>query len=264
MAWTINKEYLEHRIFKTLADYAEFYDILSFTMGSFMSHGTQTILNFESHTFSSMKGTLDSISLTLKAGMINDSYALLRKYYDSVIVSGYVPAYLQEHFNIDNFIVKEIDDWVHGKMNLPSNRVMMPYLRNYPKLASVNALLEKDDRYKKLRNRCNDHMHFNSFYYLMINDRELHDENRIKFLNVLAKDLDNIFILHFMYTFTLNEHYMSSTDHSDYMDMGMEPPEDSQYYVAGFIQDIFDNYVKPNRMDLATELKSNTCMKLVL
>lgn len=35
-----------------------------------------------------------------------------------------------------------------------------------------------------------------------------------------------------------------------------------QYFAGGFIQDIFDNYIKSNRMDLAEELESPTCVQL--
>lgn len=260
----LSKEYVEHEIFDKLSDFSRYYDGLSYCIGYWMGTGTTAVLNFESHIFSSMKGTLESISLILKDGKINDAYALLRKYYDSVLISAYVPAFVQEHHSIENLIVKEIDGWVFNKMKLPENRIIIPYVRNFPKLSKVNELLAKDDRYKKIRERCNDHMHFNSFYYLMINDNELYDKNRIKFLNLLSKDVEDIFIKNFIYTFTLNDHYMASTDYSDYMDMGMEPPENSQYFVAGFIQDTFDKYISVKRMDLAQELKNNTSMQLEL
>jgi len=44
--------------------------------------------------------------------------------------------------------------------------------------------------------------------------------------------------------------------------MGMTPEEDSQYYVAPFIQDIFDKVIKTKRIDIATEIKNKTTMRL--
>jgi len=55
---------------------------------------------------------------------------------------------------------------------------------------------------------------------------------------------------------------MSSSDHSDYMDIGQQPPVDSQYWVAPFIQEMFDTIIKLKRPDIADEIKRNTQMKL--
>ena len=55
---------------------------------------------------------------------------------------------------------------------------------------------------------------------------------------------------------------MMSTDYIDNLDMGMTPEEDSQYWVAPFIQEIFDKWIKPKRKDIADEIKSKSLMKL--
>lgn len=87
-------------------------------------------------------------------------------------------------------------------------------------------------------------------------------ENRIAILNVFSKDLENLFILHLSYLFYINDKYMMSSDYVDSMDLGLTPEEGSQYFVAPFIQEIFDKVIKKNRMDLAMKLKSHTAMKL--
>jgi hypothetical protein len=46
------------------------------------------------------------------------------------------------------------------------------------------------------------------------------------------------------------------------MDLGLTPEEGSQYFVAPFIQEIFDKVVKKKRMDLAIAIKNNTAMNL--
>ena len=74
--------------------------------------------------------------------------------------------------------------------------------------------------------------------------------------------LENIFILHLSYLFYLNDHYMMSMDYADSMDCGLMPEEGSQYYVAPFIQEIFDTVIKKKRPDLAREIKEGTPMLL--
>lgn len=86
--------------------------------------------------------------------------------------------------------------------------------------------------------------------------------DRISNLDTFLKDLDDLFIQHFMFVFSIKGHYMMSSDYTDYRDLGMEPPEDSQYWVAPFIQQVFNEIVKENRKDLVELLKQSTKMKL--
>jgi hypothetical protein len=129
-------------------------------------------------------------------------------------------------------------------------------------LSKINELLYKDKTYKKIRDRCNDHMHYNFYHNVLLNDNEIYLKNRLESLNTFSKDLENIFVLHFSYLFYLNGHYMMSSDYVDSLDCGIEPKEGSQYFVAPLVQKIFDTVMKKNRMDLAEEIISKTSMKL--
>jgi len=260
----LGKEYTEHSIFEQLQRYSKFYDSLSFSIMSWHTQGTLALMNLDTYAYSSMKGTIESIKDTLRKGRINDSYALLRKYYDSTIINVYTNLYLSDNYSIENFVVTKIDNWRKGTETIPEYRVMSKYIKDSSKLAPINDLLKRDDRYKKIRDRCNDHTHYNFYHHLLLNDNEIHNPNRVKYLNVFAKDIEAIFIQHFAFIFYLNDHYMMSSDYADYMEMGMTPEEDSQYWVANFIQETFDEVIKPKRYDIAKELKEKTLMQLEL
>ena len=120
----------------------------------------------------------------------------------------------------------------------------------------------KDKRYKDIRQRCNDYTHYNFYHNLIINDNQVHLENRVRTLDTFSKDIENILILHFTYLFTIKEDYMSSNDYLDYLEMGQKPPPDSQYWVAPFIQNMFDSVIKKKRIDIATEIIKSSSMKL--
>jgi len=255
--------YKEHPAFKQLSEYAEFYKDLATSVMGWVTQGTMgSVLNIDTYVYSSMQGTLDSIKDILIKGRINDSYALLRKYHDSVIINVYSTLYLEDNFSFENFVVEKINDWLHGKEQLPEYRIMSDYIRKSEKLITINALLYKDNTYKEIRDRCNDHTHYNFYHNLLLNDNELYIKNRYGILNRFSKDLENLFILHLSYLFYINDKYMMSSDYMDSMDLGLTPEEGSQYFVAPFIQEIFNKVIKKNRMDLATEIKNNTAMKL--
>lgn len=258
-----DNSYNDHRIFKQLERYAEFYKNLSFSVFPFMSQGTKSIFNLDSYLFSSIQGTLESINAILVNKRINDAYALLRKYHDSIIINIYTDLYLEDHCSIENLIVKKIDDWREGSEKLPYFREMSNYIRNSEKLQKINNLLYGSDKiYKQLRERCNDHTHYNFYKYVLLNNNEIYNPERTRILDVFSRDLADLFVMHFSYLFYLNEHYMMASDYVDSLDLGLEPEENSQYFVAPFVQEIFDSEIKKRRMDLAEIIKKKTSMML--
>jgi hypothetical protein len=228
----------------------------------FVSPGTRAICNIDTYTYSSIQGTVESIRATLVTGRINDSYALLRKYYDSAIINVYSNLYLKDNFSIENFVVEKINNWLAGKETLPEYRIISQYIRASQTLKPINDLLYGDDRYNHIRKRCNDHTHYNFFHNVMLNDNEIYIENRDSWLDRLRDDVRDVFVLHLGYICFLNDHYMMSSDHMDALECNMEPDENSQYWVAPFIQDIFDKVITPVRPDITAAIKANSAMQL--
>lgn len=260
----LTQEYKEHKIFKELEEYSKFYNSLGFSTFLWYQKGTEDITNFDNYIFSSMKGTIESISLILNHGKINDAFSLTRKYYDNVIINIYAILYLEDNHSIDNFIVDKINNWVKNKEKLPTYKEMSNYIRSSERLKGINNILFKGTYYKNMRQRLNDHTHYNYFQYMFYNDNEMGDlkNNRITFLEQLSIDIRNIFILHLTLLFTIKDNYMMSSDYTDYLDFGVNPPENSQYWVAQFIQDIFNNVIKKYRNDLFEEIKKSTYMEI--
>jgi len=267
MKGSLGKEYFEHKVFGRLTDYADFYKSLSFSTMNWISQGTKAIINLDTYVFSSIQGTLESINEILKNGRINDSYALLRKYYDSTIINIYSNLYLNENFSLDNFVVEKIDNWRKGTEKIPGFKHMSEYIIKSPKATNLTKKFYKDGEFKgssfeDLRLRCNEHLHY--FYYENIssNDNEIMNPKRLSLLDGLSKDLTDIFILHTAYLFYLNDHYMMSSDYVESLDIGMSPDEGSQYFVAPFIQQMFDKVLKEERPDIVDVIKANTEMNL--
>jgi hypothetical protein len=170
--------------------------------------------------------------------------------------------YLEEYFSIENFIVQQIDNWLKGKDRLPEYRVMSEYIRKSPRVSPITQLLFADDRYKQLRDRCNDHTHYNFYHNVLLNDPDIYLPNRRKALNEFAGDVRDVVILHVSYLFFAKQHYMASSDYLDYLECGLTSEPDSQYWVAPFVQEIFDEVVAQHRPDIAARIKDHTTMHL--
>ncbi len=258
----IDTGFKKHIIFSELSEYIDFYQSLSHSIFDWFTMGTSAMCNIDSYLISSIQGTIESIKFILQDGKINDSYSLTRKYHDSVVINIYETLYLKDNFSIENFVVQKINDWVRNKQDLPWYGDMMKYIRRSTALERVNKILDLDGHYEKIRKECNNHTHYNFFYYMMLNDSQIYLKDRLKYLDELSGIIRDIFIQHFIWLFTLNGHYMMSSDYRDCLDCGMTPEEDSQYWVAPFIQKVFDGIIKKYRPNLAMELKNTTSMKL--
>lgn len=258
----MDKPYTEHPVFEQLLKYAEFYEKLAFSIIQFISMGTRSIMNIDTYVYLSIQETLKSIRDILIQGRINDAYTLLRKYYDAAIINIYTILYLDDNFSGENFVVEKIENWRNGKEQLPDIRTMNNYIQKSEKVSTIYRLLHKDERYSKLRERCNNHTHYNFYYNVVQNNSQIFSEHKLSILNRFAKDIEDIFILHLSYIFYLNDHYLMDSDYIDCLDCGITPEPDSQYWVAPFIQNIFDTVIKEKRMDLAIEIKKKTAMAL--
>ena len=72
----------------------------------------------------------------------------------------------------------------------------------------------------------------------------------------------DLVILHLSYLFFTKQHYMASSDYVDSLDCGLNPEPESQYWVARFVQEVFDEVVAKHRPDAATVIKDHTDMHL--
>jgi hypothetical protein len=257
-----SEEYQNHKVFSELIQYIDFYESLSMSIFSFVTTGTNAILNMDTYMFTSIRGTIESIRLILKNGMINDAYALLRKYFDSAVINIYTNLYLEDHLSIENFIVDKINNWIKGQEQLPIYKTMLGYINKCEKVQDINLLISSNDRYKKIRDRCNNHTHYNFFYNMLLNDNEIHIGNSLKELNTLSVDIKDVFIFHLAYLFYFKGHYMTSSDYIDALECGVEPEFNSQYWVAPFIQKVFDDIISKDLPDIYNAIKEKTCMEL--
>lgn len=259
-----DKAYQDHPVFSELQYYIGFYKQLAFSVFQFPTMGAKAIFSLDSYLYSSMQGTVESMRAILLTGRINDTYALLRKYHDSAVINVYSNLYLRDNFSIDNFIVQKISNWHQGKEKLPRYGVMSRYIKSSESLKPINDIFQSDDRYKLLRDRCNDHSHYNLYCYALLNDNEIYidNPNRSWWLDRISEDARDIFVLHLGYILFLNSHYMMSSDYLDALECGIQPEEGSQYLVARFIQEVFDDVITPNRPDLTSTIKMNSAMQL--
>ena len=83
---------------------------------------------------------------------------------------------------------------------------MLRYIRSSPRVASITAALNSDDRCKRLRDRCNDHTHYYFYSNVLRNDNEIHLPHRRRALDDFAADLRDLVVLHVAYLLSARQH----------------------------------------------------------
>lgn len=259
---TIPDEYRNHRVFSELGSYIDFYKNLSWSIFSFCSTGANATCSIDSYVYSTIQGKLQSIRIILSSGRINDAYVLLRQYYDSVIFNVYSNLYLMGNSGPDHSGVEKVIGWLKGEEQIPEFRIMSNTIRSSDKVAAVNHHLYADDRYEKIKVRCNGRIHYFSFSNVLLNDGASRLEDRLQVLNTFSGDARNVFILHLAYLFFLKEQYMTSFDYLDSPHFETTSEADSRYEAAPFIRQVFDDILAKYRPDIATTIEEYSCMQL--
>lgn len=104
----MSEAYLKHKVFDDLKFMMQFYNSISMSCFSFIASGTRGITSYASYVYTAIEGTLDSISILLTKGRINDAYTLIRKLFDDILLEIYMDVTLKEKFSLDNFLLKKL------------------------------------------------------------------------------------------------------------------------------------------------------------
>lgn len=256
-------EYDSHALFASLDRFSRFYERFSDLI---MLHPTkymnESIINVDTYLYMSIRGTLDSIRMTVHEGHVNDGYALVRKYYDLVILCLYVDQFLNDSKDEKADAICQVKNWLYGKEHLPRYGQMKDQLQSAKRLKPIiGMLLDTDDRYREIRIRSNDHMHFNNFHFIVLNDKDFYIDRK-RSLDLMNSDVTDLFVLHLTCVFFTNERYMMASDYMDHLECGMTPDPDLLNEVDPFVQAIYDEVLKERQPEACAFIKDHTSMYL--
>lgn len=270
--------YTSHKVFDRLFAIQNFYDSIYNTSLGFCE-APYTIRNISTQNvlFPSIRGTIESISLLLKNGHINDAFALIRKYSDVIVIDTYNSIIIKEgneQFlnggSCENLANNKVSKWIKSKSPLMEEhpkREFQKIAKTFPKLIEILNLNPKDENsiYKKIRDLSNDNMHYNSFCVLFWNDPDYLKHNRdiaLKLLNNAYSYMTFLSSMHFAFIYESHPHYFMACDYVLSLEMEEQPPSGSQYWIAASLQDFFTNVVYSYNKNLGEYLISLNLMDL--
>lgn len=276
---TIGSDYDNHIVFKYLEIIKTFYNTISLGNNSIeipALFSKTKVFSTIGYIYSSIEGTIESISVLLHNGRCNDAFALVRKYCDSIILDIYkyiiveeIDEKFQGNLSIESIKNNKIKSWIDSEEALftekQMNKIYATIKEKYPDLTNLFDLSNKNTLYHKLREICNDNMHYNYFYNMMANDYEiikLRKDIRDSFIKNIKDAVVLFFTIHFAFIYKNKPIVYMSLDYINYLDCGMTPPRGSERWVSLAVQNAFDDIIKTNKPEVATFLKDLDLMDL--
>lgn len=253
-----DEAYQKHPVFETIDQMMDFYEGVSFSCFNFVPIGVLGISNYASYVFMSLKNSLDSIKMLLKAGHITDAFVLARKFFDTVLVEIYIDVVRKDKYDwMEGIIVKDANDWIKGKHRIPRIDKILSILKESKSTKELFPFFSWDIDLKAIRELLDDNVHVNRYDGLLLNCPQLCIPNRKKQLQILSRVLKHFFLIHMAFIFHLNAHYLMSSDYLAYLEMGDTPPIGSERWIAPYAQIAFDSFVKPHTK--LAEFIMNSC-----
>ena len=254
--------YQKHHVFELINKMMEYYDGLWNTSFYFIPHGTICIGNYAANIYLSIYNTLDSISMLLKVGHMSDAFVLIRKLFDTILMEIYLNVVREDKYDWENnLVVKDVNEWLRRKHRIPYTEKILDTLKKSKTTKDLFPYFGWDSYLKKNRELLDNHVHSNSYYNILLNCPEMVLNDREQQLQNASIVLNQIMTVHLAFIFFMNGEYMMASDYMDYKDMGMEPPEGSECWLASYARKAFNEFLKPHEK-LAKFIKDNCCMDI--
>lgn len=253
----------------------------------------QELYTLNTNLINSSAQTLKSIKLCCSIGSISDANTLIRKLRDDLIQYVYIlnvinlrKPFIEE--NLKDFKTDEPDKFINSISNLQYNNILTddeqavtawfkntvqdlkrPIKRklefeNYMKVLkqnkNINQILTEynlEEYWETLRKRLNNYVHNNGTSFSNHNLISANDKNlgiHLKNINIRTSYISSFFLVVLL---MIESSLISSTDYIDHLECNLEPPEDSQYFIANFVQDFIDKKISKIHPELKQYLKDN-------
>jgi len=251
------------------------------------------IFYLNTYLIDSSAQTLRSIKHCCSIGSFSDANTLIRKLRDDLIQYVYIltiinmrKPFIEE--DLENLKIDNPEDFANSFTNIGINNILTDdekavsawfsntvsdlarpikrklefenYMRILKQNSNIAQVLEEynlQEYWEILRKRLNDYIHNNGVKFSVHNSIKIHDKNleiHLKNITIRTSYISSFFIIVLL---MVDSSLISSTDYIDHLDCNLEPPEDCQYFIAGFIQNFIDNKVNKIHPELKQYLTDN-------
>lgn len=248
---------------------------------------------FNTHLIDSSAQTLRSIKLCCSIGSFSDANTLIRKLRDDLIQYVYILSVINSRKpfieeDLKNLKVENPEEFANSFSNIRINNILtddekavsawfsnkvsdlerpikkklefanyMVILKKNQNIAQILQDYNLHDYWEILRRKLNDYVHNNGVTFAsqnFVRENNINLEVHLKNINIRSSYIASFFIVTLL---MVDSALISSTDYMDHLNCDLTPPEDSQYFVANFVQDFIDKKVSGLHPELKQYLRDN-------
>lgn len=192
----------------------------------------------------SIKNTINTIMFSISNHYFLDAFCLIRKLCDDL----FQYLYICDVCNNYNLNMKKTDEIIaitkriNGDKLTYSQKKLFEFKNYFAYLCknnNINDIIKTifDDGVEEIRSNLNDYIHGNSYSHLLANDRF---NNYLKDVKKEAITLVRKIVDFFGFSLCfISPLFLSASDYMDCLELGREPEEGSQYYLAPCFNDFF-------------------------
>lgn len=159
---------------------------------------------------------------------------------------------------------KAVDAWFNNAIRSKKYKNCID-ICNYIEYLKRNKLIKDciekynlKEKWKDLGRRQNNYTHNNGRRFLTDNIISYNESKKSEILlNQVYEDIATITSYFLIVLILIKPEYISSFDYVDFLDVGMQPPSGSQYWVASIVQDYLDEFVIKIDSDIKEYLRDN-------
>jgi len=188
----------------------------------------------------SVEFTTGNIIMCCEHACIADANTLLRKYRDDLFFYLYIVVYdsnrkLEPPFDTTR-MEENISRWIQNGLDNLYIQDVLRAIGTSPLLKDAVATYKLKKSFDAIGNRLNNFVHGNGYAYYNRVIEAYKNNEFYSHLKALLDDLKYMTITFLFLHILCSPISVMSTDYIDYLDFGKTPPEDSQYWVAPFIE----------------------------
>lgn len=261
-----SSEYMQivYEIDEQIRFMADFVDLL---LGRTFIRVRECIIDLAS-IFQSLELTLCNLRHCCLHYCIADANTLLRKYRDDLFFSLYAAVYHEKELSGQNMepdqtaMEKNLFDWVNGNLHDLHFGIVLKHIAG---LSSVKEIVERyglKARFNAIGDELNDYVHGNGInFYNGCFWKESDTAEPIKRLRGISENLIKITVTFVLLAAICLPYYIMSTDYTDYLEAGQNPPDGSQYFVAPCVEQYLKNHLSLIDPGCYRYLQEKTTMK---
>ena len=222
-------------------------------------------------TYFSISGVMTSLELTMgniisccESACIADANTLLRKYRDDLFFYLYISAYngLSEDSEQAKSMGLQVAKWLKNDLADFQIGQVLKAVALVPKIQNTVTKYHLKESFQRISENLNNYVHSNgcAFYNRNANAyKEDEISNELRMLENNARYMTIVFLLLLIICSPLS---VMSVDYIDYLDCNETPPENSQYWVAPFVEHFVKDNISLIDSNCLEYLRENTMMQI--